>query len=52
MRHVFSTAAMGLALVLSAPFIAVGQNGGAGLTINKYTLVGEERLSRSEWYVT
>lgn len=52
MRYVCSSVALGVALLCIAPFVASAQDAGAGLAISKYTLIGEERFSRTQWYVT
>ena len=52
MRRVCSTAAVAITLLFIGSSIALGQGGGAGLTITNYQLLGEVRSTRTEWFVT
>ncbi|MBZ5582804.1 MAG: tripartite tricarboxylate transporter permease, partial [Acidobacteriia bacterium] len=51
MRYVCSAAAVGIALLMFAPSRGFGQPG-SGLSVVNYSLVGEERFTRTQWFVT
>lgn len=51
MRYVCSTAAI-LVLSILAPSMMFAQNGAAGLSIENYQFVTEQRSTRTKWYVT
>jgi hypothetical protein len=51
MRYVCSTAAVLLGLTFLAPSTMLA-NGAAGLSIENYQFVSEQRSTRTEWYVT
>ena len=49
MRHVCSVAALFAAFAISGPIVAFGQN---DLSITNYQFVSEQRVTRTQWYVT
>jgi hypothetical protein len=52
MRYVFSATAAVIAFVLLAPSIAFGQAGLTDLSITNYQFVNEQRVTRTQFYVT
>ncbi len=52
MRYVCSAAAAVIAFVISAPSIALAQSGSPELSITSYQFVNEQRVTRTQWYIT
>ena len=52
MRYVCPTAAVFLTLTFLAPSMLFAQGGAAGLSIDNYQFVSEQRQTRAQWFIT